>query len=95
MENTKRKNIRGWKTCKLHPTAYFLLLLHCKTLLYSFLPLSPSLNMKEKKHQKLSAIHVDQGELTSCKELSCCLARRPTLLSVYFILIEQDSPEFY
>lgn len=75
----------------------FSLLLHCKTLLYSFLPLSCSPSVEEKKkisHQHLLVIHVDRGELT-CKELGCLLARRPTLLSACFILIEPDSPELY
>lgn len=75
----------------------FSLLLHCKTLLYSFLPLSCSPSVEEKKkisHQHLLVTHVHRGELT-CKELSCLLARRPTLLSACFILIEPDSPELY
>lgn len=75
----------------------FSLLLHCKTLLYSFLPLSCSPSVEEKKkisHQHLLVTHVHRGELT-CKELSCLLARRPTLLSACFILIEPDPPELY
>lgn len=75
----------------------FSLLLHCKTLLYSFLPLSCSPSVEEKKkisHQHLLVTHVHRGELT-CKELGCLLARRPTLLSACFILIEPDSPELY
>lgn len=49
---------------------------------------------KKKSHQHLLVTHVHRGELT-CKELSCLLARRPTLLSACFILIEPDSPELY
>lgn len=46
-------------------------------------------------HQEFHAIHIDHGELTSHKELRCSIAGRPMLLSAYFILIDQDSPEFY
>lgn len=48
-----------------------------------------------KSHQELCAIHVDCEELTSHQGLSCSIAGRPMLLPAYFILIDQDSLEFY